>query len=352
MSVEIRLLEDNEFELVNNFFNSIYKSNRSLENFKWEFVNGPNGKAIYVLAVDKSKDYPKIVGIQCAIPIEFISSSGKIVLTAKSEDTLVDPDYRGQKIFERMYALLFEECVKAGIKYIWGFTPASKAFERIGFTVPFKAHQGLLVNEPIAAYQHLSGLNKLNTFKEKIKIAGLSFMSFIKRWIKQPDKNQIEFKDLSNESLQRYFIEFKSGKLYHHINQTKEYIHWRQFSNPYQNQYKNISFANSKAQVTINFRKGIGYIEQMIFASDISESNREKIVGDACHLLLKQGVSAIRTLCFDTNDELRSQTDLYAKNGFIILKRGNWFVWKSLDNQNEIKPESILLNRFYLQGNM
>src|SRR6478609_6485041 len=115
MPITIRLLQDHEVELANIFFNKVYQTNRPIENFKWEFLNGPFGKAIYTIAVDDSTTtHTKIVGIQCAIPIELISSKGKIVLTAKSEDTLVDPSYRGQKIFERMYELLFEECKKAG----------------------------------------------------------------------------------------------------------------------------------------------------------------------------------------------------------------------------------------------
>ena len=56
------------------------------------------------MAIDNSgSENNKIVGIQCAIPLEFTDVKGNVQLSAKSEDTLVDPAYRGQKIFERMY---------------------------------------------------------------------------------------------------------------------------------------------------------------------------------------------------------------------------------------------------------
>ena len=180
MAIQIRLLLENEIDLANDFFNAIYKTNRSIENFRWEFLDGPNGSAIYIIAIDaNASQINKVVGIQCAIPIELANVKGQTVLTAKSEDTLVDPAYRGQKIFERMYDLLFEECKKAGIKYIWGFTPAKKAFERIGFEIPYQAQQGLMVLNPVGAYSYLSTLNPDNKVKDKIKIAGLPFFHLL-----------------------------------------------------------------------------------------------------------------------------------------------------------------------------
>jgi hypothetical protein len=61
--------------------------------------------------------------------------------TAKSEETLLNPAYRGQQIFEKMYDLLKESAVGSGIRNIGGFTPATKAFTRIGFESPGKTEQ-------------------------------------------------------------------------------------------------------------------------------------------------------------------------------------------------------------------
>jgi len=180
MAIQMKLLKDEELPLANQFFNDVYKTNRSFETFRWEFIDGPFGKAIYVGAIDDTFPQTKVVGIQCAIPIELISTSGKIVLTAKSEDTLVDPSYRGQKIFEKMYDVLFEESKKAGIKYIWGFTPAEKAFSRIGFDIPFKTQQALAVTQPMNAYRYLASLNTQNKRKQKIQIFGLSALTWMK----------------------------------------------------------------------------------------------------------------------------------------------------------------------------
>jgi GNAT superfamily N-acetyltransferase len=181
MAIEIRLLQDDELYFANRFFNETYKTNRSDKDFTWEFLNGPAGKALYVAAIDTAvTDRLKIVGIQCAIPLEMMCNDGTIILTAKSEDTLVDPAYRGQKLFERMYDLLFQASRDRGIKYIWGFTPAVKAFERIGFEIPFQASQALLVKRPLEASKYLSSLNAKNKRLDRLKILLLCFASYLK----------------------------------------------------------------------------------------------------------------------------------------------------------------------------
>ena len=115
MNIRIRLLLDSEYATVNEVYNEAYGNIRPLDSFKWEFVNGPWGKAIYVIAEDLEKQGNKIIGTQSAIPMVFINGKGETVLTAKSEDTFVHPDYRGHKLFDRMYELLFSECKNAGI---------------------------------------------------------------------------------------------------------------------------------------------------------------------------------------------------------------------------------------------
>ena len=108
MTVSVRLLRQGEERLANDMFNRIYHSDRSIEDFEWEFIKGPFGKSIYVVAVESDGDLIKIIGIQCAIPMELVRN-GEVLLTAKSEDTLIDPSFRGMRIFEKMFDLLFED---------------------------------------------------------------------------------------------------------------------------------------------------------------------------------------------------------------------------------------------------
>lgn len=90
-NVIVALLDDSDIEQVNVFYNKFNKTNRSISDFIWEFKQAPAGKAIYVIA--KDADSNRIVGTQCAIPIYLYTHAGEVVLSAKSEDTLVDPEY-------------------------------------------------------------------------------------------------------------------------------------------------------------------------------------------------------------------------------------------------------------------
>ncbi len=353
MSIVIRLLQPNEFALANDFFNATYKSTRSLKDFEWEFQQGPFGASIYVVAIDDTvTDRVKIVGIQCAIPIQLVNAQGDRVLTAKSDDTLVDPSYRGQKIFEQMYELLFAACQNAGVKYVWGFTPARKAFERIGFEIPFQAHQALMVMNPRKAYAYLSGLNPYNKRIDKLKIAGLTFLSRIaSKSVPAPPEfelRRIAFYD-KQPSLK---LLMPTAGLYF-LDMSPEYLEWRLGKNPFGNNYENYQVLQDGqlvADVIINTRlPRLGYIEQIIFAEALSDVGKQKIIG-AVVRELRSKVDLIRVLCFDTNAALTDQEQLFKRSGFIILKRGGYFVWKEL-NSNGLRPGDVFLSRLFTQGN-
>lgn len=354
MAIDILLLQEHEIALANNFFNAVYKVNRPLENFRWEFLNGPSGKAIYIIAVDTDvTDQTKIVGIQCAIPIELISSKGTIILTAKSEDTLVDPSYRGQKVFERMYDRLFDECRKAGIKYIWGFTPAQKAFERIGFEIPFKTEQALLVFNPFKAYRYLQQLNVQNKFADRFKIFGLSMMAWLKgfkRHVMPSAKSIVREVPLTNKSL--LFQKLYAQRDYYLLNETDPYLDWRLRQNPFNNHYTGVQFTEGDTiagDAILNAREDVSYIEQVLSATPAETT---PMLVTLLSNARKHGTPLVRALCFSTNAELKEQGRALTKAGFTYLRRGNYFVWKSLDESNTIKPEQVLINRLFTQGNL
>lgn len=356
MAIEIRQLKDSELALANDFFNSIYQTKRSFENFSWEFINGPEGKAIYIGALDTDAGN-SIVGIQCAIPLALMDTKGNSILTAKSEDTLVDPAYRGQKIFERMYDVLFEECKKAGIKYIWGFTPALKAFERIGFQAPFHSRQGLLAFSPIKTYFFLKNLNSKNKLIDKFKIMALSFGSMLiglKRIF--VTSSAYEVKKIELNSKTELIKKLYGDSKYFFINQDLKYQQWRLIQNPFGNNYTNYQFLNKEnnviSDVLINVRENVSYIEQLYFHNGLKEEHKKQILKTIVIEIRKSKAPFIRTLCFNTNEELQSQISLLKTIGFTILDRGNYFVWKSLESQNSITPEKLFITRLFTQGNL
>lgn len=111
----------------------------------WQFFDGSlPAPGILVGAWDGDR----LVGTQGFIPT-LASLDGRALLTAKSELTLVNPNYRGKGLFESMYRLALEICATAGIACIWGFTSAVKPFRAAGFDTSVTVFDEYVVLRPV-----------------------------------------------------------------------------------------------------------------------------------------------------------------------------------------------------------
>ena len=353
--VEYRIAEEKEYKNINDFHNRIYSSNRTLDQFYWEFHNCPVGKSIYVVAVDGDK----IVGTNCVIPIELIDSNKQIILSGKSEDTLVDPEYRGQKIFYKIYDFLFKKCKEQGIKVIWGFTSAEKPFKNLGFSIPVIHQQSLTVNKVLPSFKYLSGLNIHNKLLDKLKIFGLciysksktlltSNKSILDKYIVSEDKKIIkgvgEIIESNLKLLDSLFA----------INQFDEFQKWRIYDNP--NYYKVHTYGfydNSnilKALIVINSHSNkVAYISQSSFHFELPENEVVEMIKYATNKVFKLGITLLRNWQFNHNIINKKEIEFYDRAGHIILQRGVGLVWKELENI-ELKPKMFYLSRIATQG--
>ena len=360
MGIIIRKLREDELHLANDFFNKIYKSNRSFDSFRWEFMEGPSGPAIYVAAFDEDSSLgPKVVGIQCAIPLIMKTLEGEHFLTAKSEDTLVDPDYRGFDVFNKMYSLLFELCEEQNIRFIWGFTPAFKPFAKLGFDMDVKCSQMIYVLSPISSYRYLSSLNKANRLWEKVKICGLCAIGFLKSkfWLLR-GRNGADITFLEGAFSN---LDMLNGKnLGQHtiiaLSEDQEFVRWRIHHNPYGNHYRHLIFLDKAKRefgsVVINMRNHVGFIEQISFVSDLESGLQQVMIRKAIHELQRQGAALIRFLATDGNLQNESEIHLLKSIGFLHVKRGSWFVWRGVGNHPATKSRQVIINRLYTQGIM
>ncbi|MBK7850659.1 MAG: GNAT family N-acetyltransferase [Bacteroidetes bacterium] len=352
MNIRIRLLQAGEESRVNAIYNHAYGNIRPLSFFEWEFIQGPWGKAIYVIAEDLDHPELKIVGTQCAIPMVFCSTDGKEILTAKSEDTYVDPEYRGQKIFDKMYALLFEECKKQGIAFIWGFTYARKPFLNIGFQIPFESIQGVRVNNIFKAYKYLASLNPANKFLDRLKIFLLCSYGYTVKLISGFSSGNSKGVE-SDTTIVRNEANERSGNVYWSIDQTIEYSKWRFMDNPYGNSYVQYS-SKDKFRLVINNRKeGFSYLEEMTFDFDLSREEKLRNIRESLKMNVKKTNSfLIRYWGFETNLLNREEISLLRKCGFVFIPgKGTGFVWKQLSTNSEITPENLHISRVFTQGN-
>ncbi|MFH1685896.1 MAG: GNAT family N-acetyltransferase [bacterium] len=131
--MEVRFLHRDEVEQCLTFFNAMHGVRRTVEQWRWEFESRAFTPDEVPHAV--VKDQGKVVGSQALIPIRLIDERG-VFWTAKSEATVLDPEYRGQGLFDRMYELMFEYADRHQLAFIWGFTQAVKPLRKVGFQIP------------------------------------------------------------------------------------------------------------------------------------------------------------------------------------------------------------------------
>lgn len=115
----------------------------------WEYFDADLARGgIIVGAFDRDV----LIGTQGYIPYRGWWKE-RTILTCKSESTLVSPEYRGRKVFDRMYSLGFDLCREARVDCIWGFTSAEKPFAKVGFDVSGELFQEILSWSPIKLYR-------------------------------------------------------------------------------------------------------------------------------------------------------------------------------------------------------
>ena len=352
--VKYRLAEEKDYKNINDFHNRIYSSNRTLEQFYWEFHNCPHGKSIYIVG----EDGEKIVGTNCVIPINLIDFDNRIIRTGKSEDTLVDPDYRGQNIFYDLYQLLFDKCIEFDIKVIWGFTSAYKPFKKLGFSIPYEHQQSLAVNRVISGYKYLAGLNKNNKLLDRIKIFGLCIISKLKLIYSSNStilkKFRISRKEILDGVSGLIQTNLNANKDSFAILQSPDYQNWRIYQNP--NYYRVHTFGfydkNDTLQglIVLNSHPNrVAYICHSTFQSGLDQEEIFAMITYATIEIFQEGISLIRNWHFDHNQFNKSEIEFFRNAKYKILKRGIGLVWKEL-GVFELDSEKFHLSRIATQG--
>lgn len=350
--IKYRRASRSDYQAINDFYNRIYGRSRSMEEFEWEFHQAPAGPSVYIIALDGTR----IVGTNCVILITMINADGRKVLSGKSEDTLVDPEYRGKRIFANIYKELIEECKSEGVQVIWGFTPVARAFEKIGFEVPFGNLQSLAVLSVAGAYRYLSGLNPKNTAADKLKILGLAIMSRMKCLFTRNPRSQslqlIERNDPANltELIGEELNQLAGGIA---IDQGAAYQKWRYSANPHMSNSKYLEFSNNGSPVgyaVINVTdEKVCYISEIKFFWAVDDPTRRSANQLLLDFVRDKGTCLVRNWHFANNLLGERDIRITKESGFTFLDRGSHFVWMNLTD-NRLSPNSLMLTRSATQG--
>ena len=131
MPLQLKEIEDTEIEEVVSFHNLSYGDKRTPREWIWEYKGNYPDLFIFTIIMDDGK----VVGTQGIIPI-FLSVGGETHLSGKSENSLLDPKYRGGGRFKKLYDFAMTLCEARKMRCVWGFTSAVKVWRnKLGFSV-------------------------------------------------------------------------------------------------------------------------------------------------------------------------------------------------------------------------
>ncbi len=367
MHMEIRLIRESEYITVNDFFNNTCginapgcKTARDFHRFRWEFLEGPPRKAIYAGAweVEEGKE-PVLAGIQCVIIHQMISADGHTILAAKGEDTLIDiraiGNYKNTDILKELFTLLTDECMKLGVKYLWGFNNIPATYRRLGFDNAFKSFYAVLVLNPVATYKQMTAkpgsraLQKLNM----ALLAGLSYAYSARQFLHLTRKQYYHIDQAINDNTGLFQRAATPGRLLF-LQQDDAYLDWRIRKNPYAVNYRSFQFLDRnnilRGQVICSVTGQVAFIEQTLFDKSLKKRNVYYLLKTVIQALKNENICMVRHAGFNNNRLNSREMGLLHNLGFVSTGKGEWFTFKKLSDDPMINPENIYLSRLYKQG--
>ena len=372
--MNIRFITADEDAACNDFYNRTHYKQRFLDQWRWEFlhIDFDDSQIPFVVVEENGR----IGGTQALIPIKMIDKDG-VFWTAKSEETMIAAEYRGKKLFERMYHLLFEYTRKNNIRYIWGFTPAKKAFTRLGFETPVETAQLLFpFSKRVYSFFLESGVIKRdaglqNTVKNigfRLGILLAQCVASLKFFVGRLGRTQqnFTFKTLEEpppecDKISEQFIEQWGGVT---IFRNKAYLQWRFFRNPYVRSAFRAVYDNSRLLGWIAYTLGsdnIGYIVDIFFTCKNVKAYSAKDVAKA---LLSQavlgarnmGAYALRGWSVTRHPFDVLITEAAKEMGFFHIKKGFTVVIKTQEQDTAGGPQADIdswyINRIYTEGRL
>ncbi|KPL18326.1 MAG: hypothetical protein AMJ92_08525 [candidate division Zixibacteria bacterium SM23_81] len=373
--MKIRLATPEDASACNDFYNQYYTDKRTLDQWRWEFCSslykGPMAPFVMV------EDGGCVVGTQAMIPVPMIDGQGTF-WTAKSEETLVDPHYRGKHLFAQMYELLFDYAKQNDIRAIWGFTPAERAFKRVGFAVPgatsqlfrpFSGRSVKILSDRYFVRKKRVQWSALKTMAGSLAGAGLSLVSsalnlsqrIVERRILL---NGLHLKTLTDppEDISELSVSFVKQWGGTTIFRSADYLRWRIFANPHVSAVVRAVYMNNQLLGWIIYAlddDSMGYIVDLMAISDSVDGLSavaviKILLIDAVKRLQKAGAVGVRAWHINDHPFGRSAAQLMKRMGFFLIRKGYQVVvyphLETIERQSLNFFDNWYITRLYTQG--
>lgn len=353
--MEISFIAEGDIAECNDFHNRAYNTKRTLLQWHWQFDKLLGDIRPFVVA----KEAGRIVGTQALMPIMMCNAAGDF-LTAKSEETLVDVSMRGKGVFQKMYEPLLSYSMSHEVKAIWGFTPASKAFEGVGFSVPARTAQ--LVCPLSARASVVFGDSVDGRFRKAIgaAISVASIISSTRVAMASSSLNGVRLQVIDKspegaEAVCRDFVRSWGGQT---ILRNKAYLQWRYFDNPVVRATLLGAYRRDTLVGWVAYsldENSMGYIvDAIVVRSNDVKHILHALILEAVLALRAAGAVAIRSWHLNKHPFDQLISEVARSLGFYLVRRGEPVVLYLAPNQAGSSSLDVwddwFVTRAYTQG--
>jgi len=319
---------------LNDLYNLVASRSRTIKQFEWEWLKTPEGWGSMWLIVDKEKE--RIIGHHGLIPIRF-SYFGRSILTGKTENTVMHPQYRGKGIYYPFEAKFLQESKERfQLNYtVSGVAEQGRVRLKLGYGIVgnyaryVKVYKISQMNEIVASFLKekvekkcirflLSGLTKIispvlcifflrrGPIDKNIKLEKVEdIKSIADEWDRFWDHNKIHFRIT--------------------VDRNSAYLKWRIFDNP---SMKHTFFLARKRGeivgyvITMRKKDKFGRIVDLV-AKDNEEKIFSSIIKEVEYKFKKKGIFVVMFNTLFSNNSLNKFLRI---NGFISFSN----IWKIL----------------------
>ncbi len=322
MSTDIiyKLATREDYAEILSLYNSGFGANRSIKDIEWLYDDNPMGRGqLFIALIDN-----KVIGMQGIVRYQFRKGS-KIINTYKSEDSLINKNYRGKGVYKTLYKMVFEY-IDGDL--IWGLTDKKQILERTGLPSQYRFILAASVN----------GIVTPSTFEGERKALMKSMLYSAKGiWSKLSKKRSHKTSKLKTNQLTKYeTIEGFGKKLAEqHPNElipllTGKQLLWRLKNNPKVKDWKVYSIEdkdeNIKALTLVSLNSKKCRWLSSYFLKDVDSDARSQHIIDVQNQLFGNGIKVIEQWIFDNSEQNKTNKKLMLSNGFQHIKNGLWVV--------------------------
>lgn len=349
VDLEMREAATTDVEKIISFHNDAHKDNRKPEHWKWEYKgNYPDSFVFTVI-----KDAGQIIATQGMIPY-YIYVRGKRLLTGKSENTLLNPKYRGGSLFQDLYEFAVSLCKTRGMQCIWGYTPATKALRRFRFHVyEYVMHGSISILNVRCALSEVLGEDTSAVKKVTKSLTFLSlwvYSAIIRATSQIPDTGLLVREKLADQhDLENLYerLKMKYPDLIH-IDLDERYLRWRIFNHPFFKYRTHFVYEGDllRAYAFVNtHNKRRAYLTDFTFET----ANAGKfLLKRILNQLQAEGIGAVSFWGNERNPLMKGPFDLLRRFGFVQRKTSAHFVLRNLSVGDQESLSDV--TNWYMNG--